>query len=981
MHESGRASHLLALVGTLRLHTWCRSVASAAGSPSGAPKLMNCVFRSAVAVLLCLSGTAFAQEESTAAGKTSDDSQISAGERLFALQVQSLLISKCFACHGHEPDAIEGELDLTSRAGMIAGGSSGEVILHPGNAAASALYAVLSDDHESLAAMPPKENDRLSEPQAWAIRDWINAGAPWPDEARIAELRVLLAAELGGGVEMSTSEGLSQQWDQRRYKDEEVWAYRPLRRDVPPRPAASVVDAFIDQQLAERDLQPAEPADRRTLARRVSLDLTGLPPDAGDLERLLEDPRPDELAIARYADRLLASPHYGEQWGRHWLDVVRYADSSGFANDYQRPNAWRYRDYVIRAMNEDKPYDVFIRQQVAGDEINPEDPENLIAVGFLRMGPWEQTGMSVEKVTRQQFLDDVTDAVGQVFLAHPLQCARCHDHKFDPVPTRDYYRIQACFATTQFATRDAPFLPAESTAGFEQIRFLQQRIDRYERIKQRIDAKRVAEEKRWYAQRGLEYGKRQQKEKDGVPREEIAPKNVGLTPADLGIERIARKYLTRHRWEEDRYEPLAYSVYSGPSRRMRSVDGPLQVPKNIPESGQIEASAILSGGDPFSPSEPVSPGVLSAVAYAAGMADPAEPTTISDAVDRRRTELAQWLSDPTNPLPPRVMVNRLWQGHFGRGIAGNPNNFGTTGAQPTHRELLDWLAADFVAGQWSIKRMHRRLMNTDAYRRSARHPEPSEVEQKDPLGTTYARFAARRLAAEELRDAMLIASGSLNRQFGGIPVRPDLNPDVAFQPRQIMGTYAPSYQPNPRAADRNRRTIYALRLRGLRDPTLETFNQPSFDSSCERRETSTVAPQALTLWNGPQAYDRALAMAASLLSSEGADAEDQRIVRAAFRRALNRSAEAAELQACVEHLQEMTRRQQKLVFEPAETNREVVREAVDEITGETFSYRELLEQYAEYESELKPWQADPRTRAVADLCLVLLNSNEFLYVE
>lgn len=935
---------------------------------------------SVAATAACVSAIALAADPPNAE-QSGEETGISAGERLFAREVHSLLAAKCFACHGEDTEAVEAELDLTSRAGMLAGGASGEVVLQPGDAGKSALYAVLLDEHEVLAGMPPKENDRLSEPQAWAIRDWIDAGAPWPGDLRLEELRALLAAEGHDGVVIPTSGGLSPQWDERRYQEEDLWAYRPLRTISPPRPAASPVDSFVDQQLADRGLRPGERADRPTLARRIALDLTGLPPDAGELERFLDDPRPDELAIARYIDRLLASPSYGEQWGRHWLDVVRYADSSGFANDYERPNAWRYRDYVIRAFNDDLPYDHFVRQQIAGDELEPENPENLIAVGFLRSGPWEQTGMSVAKVTRQQFLDDVTDAVGQVFLAHPLQCARCHDHKFDPVPTRDYYRIQACFATTQFATRDAPFLPAESTAGFEEKRFLEQRIARYEEIKQGINAKRVAEEKKWYAHRGLEHGNRRQKEKDGVPSDQIAPKNVGLTPADLGMERIAAKYLTRHRWEADRYEPLAYSVYSGPSRQLRSVDGPLPLPKNIAASGQVEPSAVLAGGDPFSPSEPVSPGVLSALAYAARLVDPGEPTTISDTVDGRRTELARWLTDSRNPLPPRVMVNRLWQGHFGRGIAGNSNNFGAAGAKPTHPELLDWLAGDFVAGQWSIKRMHRRMMNSDAYRRSARHPEPSDVEEKDPQGTTYARFAPRRLTAEELRDAMLVASGSLNRQFGGIPVRPDINREAALQPRQIMGTYAPSYQPSPRVADRNRRTIYALRLRGLRDPMLEAFDQPNFDASCERRETSTVAPQSLTLWNGPLAQDRALAMAASLRASEGAEADDAKLVRAAFRRALQRDAAPEEVELSIAHLQQMTRRQQSLTFAPAAPDGEVIREAVEEITGETFTYHEHLEQHAEYESELKPWQTDARTRALADLCLVLLNSNEFLYVE
>ncbi|MGH7127792.1 MAG: DUF1549 and DUF1553 domain-containing protein, partial [Planctomycetaceae bacterium] len=644
---------------------------------------------------------------------------------------------------------------------------------------------------------------------------------------------------------------------------------------IPHSTLRTPIDAFIHRRLQDLGLTPAPRADRRTLIRRATFDLTGLPPTPEEIAAFLSDPAPHDAAFAKVVDRLLASPQYGEQYARHWLDVVRYADSAGFANDFERPNAWRYRDYVIRSFNADKPYDQFVMQQLAGDELNPHDPEMLIAVGFLRMGPWEQTGMSVAKVTRQQFLDDVISSVGKVFLSHPLECARCHDHKFDPIPTQDYYRIQAVFATTQFAGRDAPFLPDENTTGFARERgYLRQRIDRYQRILDEINTKQERAERAWYAERGLEYAPRQKKLRQDVPNDQIAPRDLGLTVEDMGLERIARKSLVRHTWELDRYEPIAFSVYSGKTPALRNVQSRLMMPDDPLASGTLELTAILSGGDPFSPTQPVTPGVLSALPGSNDVLHPTEWNTIPETVGGRRLEFARWVASAENPLTARSIVNRVWQWHFGQGLAGNANNFGAMGKKPTHPELLDWLACEFVGLQsapplrkgglggvarsnesghnsgaippappsqggeptphsalrtphsWSLKRLHRLIMTSDAYCRAAAHPNREDVTAKDPDGTSYAVFQPRQLTAEELRDAMLAVSGELNPEMGGVPIRPEINREVAFQPRQIMGTYAPAYQPSPLPEDRHRRSIYALRLRGLRDPFMEVFGRP-----------------------------------------------------------------------------------------------------------------------------------------------------------
>ncbi|RMF40894.1 MAG: DUF1553 domain-containing protein [Planctomycetota bacterium] len=612
------------------------------------------------------------------------------------------------------------------------------------------------------------------------------------------------------------------------------------------------------------------------------------------------------------------------------------------------------------------------------------------------MGPWEQTAMSVDRVTRQQFLDDVTDMIGQAFLAHPLQCARCHDHKFDPIPTRDYYRIQAVFATTQFAEPDVPWLPDENRQGFDAPRkYLRERIAFFQDVLRRLDEKQERAERAWYAQRNLPYAPRSQKLKEGVPESEIAPRHVGFTAEDLGIQRIANKYLHRHRWELDRYAPIALSVYSGPTPQRRSVQSRLLIPQDLAASGTVEHTAILAGGDPFSPTLPVTPGVLSVVTGILSPRDVAARSSITSQVAGRRAEFARWLTDPTrNPITPRVLVNRLWQHHFGRGIVATANNFGTAAARPTHPQLLEYLAVELVRSGWSAKHIHRLILTSDTYCRAHRYPDSDslrerELAEKDPLATSWARRTIRRMEAEELHDSILTVSGLLNREIGGVPVCPDINLEVAAQPRQIMGTYAPVYQPSPLPADRNRRSLYALRLRGLPDPMLEVFNQPPPDRPCEMRDSSTVAPQALTLLNSPYSYNRAAAMARHLMREvagpdPASDREPQEvdaaIIDRAFQWALGRPASDAERQECLAHWRAMTERHRRIELSDTIPPAEVTRMFVDENTGEQFAFTEPLERNRDYVPDLRLSQTDPRWRGLADVCLVLLSSNEFVYV-
>lgn len=890
------------------------------------------------------------------------------GEQLFAVKVYPLLEQKCFACHGEKDKRLRGGLNLTSRELMLKGGDSGEKVLIPGKGNESLLYKVTtwsSPDFE----MPPKESDKLTKEQTWLIRDWINEGAPWPDESTRAAIRKEYVDQQKKGVRVQTSGGLSETWTNRPYQPENLWAYQSLKKPALPtvQDTGSPIDAFIQRRLNQLKIAPAPRASRRQLIRRATYDLLGLPPTPDDITAFVNDPASDEIAYERLIDRLLASPHYGEQWGRHWLDVVRYADSSGFANDYERPNAWRYRDYVIRAFNQDKPYSQFILEQLAGDEINPKDPELLIATGFLRMGPWEQTGMSVAKITRQLFLDDVTDIVGQVFLSHPLQCARCHDHKFDPIPTRDYYGVQAILGTTQFADRDAPFLPSENLNGFAQEQqYLKERMKYFQSILSEINRKTTAAAKKWYAERGLKFEPRNRLQARGVSEDKIAPRHVGLEAKDLGMERVARKNLVRLRWEMDRYRPIAFSVYSGKTRTLRNVSSRLMMPKNANE-GKLEQTAILSGGDPFSPTIKVQPSALSMIGT------PEIPEKISG----RRLAFAKWVADRNNPITWRSIVNRVWQYHFGQGLAGNPNNFGAMGKKPTHPDLLDWLAAQFRDKGGSIKQLHKWIMTSDAYCRSSQHSSMKEVLQRDPQKQNYAVFLPRRLDAEEIRDSMIAITGEWNTEQGGIPIRPEINLEAALQPRQVMGTYAPAYQPSPLPQQRHRRTIYALRIRGLHDPFLDVFNKPGEDSSCECRESSTVTPQVFALFNNQGSHHRALALANQLIQKSESDAA---AITQLFLKVYGRAPSDEEEQACLTHWQQMTVRHQKITPKHVEYPKVIERQAVEENTGEGFTFTEKLETVEDFVSDLKPNDVEPKVRGLAEVCLVLFCSNEFLYI-
>ncbi len=915
----------------------------------------------------------------------SNDATAKNAERLFTLNVLPILKEKCLGCHGNDPDDIKGDFDVRTREALLKGGESEEPSIVPGEPDESPLYqAIMWDGME----MPPKENDRLTEEQTKFVRRWITAGAPWPseetqDRIRKREWSVL---ENEDGVIVPTSGGTADEWTYRRYQPEDIWAFKPVEKpDVPSvasalrdgKPAAerqdhNPIDAFIEARLEAAKLSPAKEADPRTLIRRATYDLTGLPPtpkETSDFRKAWND-APGK-AWGDLIDRLLSSKHYGERWGQHWLDVVRYADTAGFSNDYERSNAWRYRDYVIRSFNSDKPFNEFVVEQLAGDELRPDDPEATIATGMLRMGPWG-TAMIPQDEARQIYLDDLVHNVGQAFLSMPMRCCKCHDHKFDPIPTRDYYGMYAAFATTQPAEVEATFLPEENRNDVADKRKLVEELLAYAKSEQKkIQDKQEAAAKKWYEEHNLPYKNENARKND--PEDMKPPRHVGLTPEEKGMKKVREQDVWIWERRLERYQPMAQAVYSGQddyknSRKLRKA-------KNIKQDWRPE-TYILAGGALTAKQDEVKPRVLSGTGLPL-TPQSEDPFVLPDDLSGRRLALAKWIASDDNPLTARSFVNRVWQYHFGQGLVRTANNFGAKGSKPTHPELLDWLTADYVENGWKIKRLHKLIMSSDVYRRSGKHPNMSQLDSKDPNNDLLARFPVRRLTAEELRDSSLLISGELNREMGGVPIMPEINMEVALQPRMIQFSIAPAHQPSRTPEERNRRSIYAYRVRGQADPFLEIMNQPNPNDSCEIRDSASVSPQAFTLLNSDVVSDRSIALALRL--QKDVTGLRKQISRA-FELTLNRKPTAEQSKELVAYVRSMLEYHKGHAPEPVVYPTSVTRSLVEEFSGAIFEYEERLPVFENYVPDAKPATVSPKTRALADMCLLLFNSNEFIYV-
>ncbi|EMI57792.1 DUF1553 domain-containing protein [Rhodopirellula sallentina] len=944
------------------------------------------------------------------------------GHWLFTLEVLPVFAEKCFGCHGADAEKRRGEFDMRTLDGLLRGGETEEPAIVPGDPDNSVLVHSIEWQYNE---MPPKESDRLSASQVDAIRKWIRLGAVWPDdETQAAILRDEASREVTeDGVLVRTSGGTSQQWTMRRYDVTDLWAIEPIRSATEVHGFAAI-DRFISRRLDDAGIAPAPRATPLELIRRATFDLTGLPPTPDEIEDFLLARETDpETAWETLIDRLLSSPRYGERAAQHWFDVTRYADTGGMANDYERSNMWRYRDYVVRAFNDDKPYDRFVLEQIAGDELadesvrrrlrrefgdelsadeieqrvhrirlegayTPEEAEAIVATGYLRMGHWDNAMIEKDEA-RQIFLDDIVNNVGQTFLSTTLRCVKCHDHKFDPIPTRDYYRMYAAFSATQMAERPVPFLPEENRSGFDESKRHVERMLGFAKSKMdALLAKQEAAAKEWFEERGLPY--QDEDARRNLPDEDKPPRHVGLNHVEQGRLKVRKQdeWIWRRRLE--RYEPMAQSVFNASDKEAAIGARKLRMPKTLDLSKRTK-SYILTGGALTAPADAVGPGVLSMTGVGAGAMDPeGDEYRLTDQINGRRLGLAKWIANAENPLAVRSIVNRIWQSHFGTGIAANANNFGGKGAKPTHPELLDFLADEFLRGGWKVKRLHRMIMMSEAYQRSSYHPNHAAVVDQDPSNRLLASFPIRRLTSEEMRDAMLAMTGELNPQIGGLPAFPEINMEVALQPRMIQFSLAPAYQPSRRPEQRNRRTLYAYRVRGQADPMLELFNQPNPNESCERRDDAAVSPQALTLLNSDMMTDRSIAMAirlqemSTLKSGDSgemaSDASTANHVVDAFRTILGRTPTPDELSRLREYVADMREYHEEIHPEATVYPTEITRSLVEEFTGKPFEYTEILPVFEDYVADAKPSDVGPETRALADLCLLLFNTNEFLYI-
>jgi hypothetical protein len=821
--------------------------------------------------------------------------------KFFEEKVRPILAENCYKCHGSENQ--KGSLRLDLREMALAGGESGPVIV-PGKPEESVLVEAIQ--WKSF-EMPP--SGKLNDLQVATLTEWIRQGAPMPKDHGGA-----------GGVAVRKTRGVITD------EDRQWWAFQPIRRPTVPaasggrqapdnveqpsvendreadasRSPRNPIDAFVLARMQAEGFSPAPEADKRTLIRRVTFDLVGLPPTPEEIDDFLADDRPD--AYERLIDRLLASPQHGERWARHWLDLVRYAESDGYKQDAYRDQAWRYRDYVIRSLNADKPYSQFVLEQLAGDEACPGEPDALIATMYLRLGIYEYNQRDV----RNQWsiiLNDLTDVTSDVFLGMGMSCARCHDHKFDPIMQTDYYRLQAYFAPLLWREK-VPAATAEEQAEY------QRQLAVWEAA--------TADVRRQIAE--IEDPIRQSAMKTTLvkftddllamldkPPPERTPYEAQLAylveyqvtdgegKADVGAKLKGEK---KGHWQKLKDE-LAKFDHLRPR--------PIAFIPTVTDVGHLAPEVTIPGRRD---AEPIEPGPLTVlVANGEGIATSQSASGThsgSSTTTGRRTALAEWIASPDNPLPSRVLANRLWQAHFGRGLCESPSDFGRLGEPPSHPELLDYLATELLAPaggypDWSLKRLHRQMVTSAAYRQVSHGAEVAASATKDPSNKWLARMTVRRLAAEQIRDAAMAASGELDPQIGG-----------------EAGDWKKS----------NRRAVYLKVLRNEQEPTLEVFDAPDGIFTTPVRNITTTPTQSLFMINGPWTMQRAKAFARRLDGDSSATLEQKLVTgyMLAFGRAPS----------------------------PAETE----------------NARQYLQNHPAVSQD-----------AFVDLCHVLLNSNEFLYVD
>lgn len=808
-----------------------------------------------------------------------DEAAPTAQGQLFRTQIAPLLQQACLRCHsGDHPEA---GLNLTTRAHLLKGGDSGPAVNTADVSASLLLQAVLYAGPQ----MPP--TGRLPARQIESLRLWIASGLEWP--AELAELR---PAPVRKAPQVNA-------------ETKQHWSFRTVRRPaVPASPAwgRNEIDAFVSASLQARGLAPNPPADPRQLVRRAAYNITGLPPRPQQVETFCSSPTPENWAAL--IEQLLQSPHYGEHWARHWLDLVRYAETNSYERDGAKPFVWRYRDYVINAFNSDLPYDRFLTEQLAGDELPDRTPDSLIATGYYRLGRWDDEPADPELALYDD-LDDIITTTSQTMLGLSVNCARCHDHKIDPLPQQDYYRLLAFFrgvrrygVRSEQSVRDASVTEIDRP---EESSLHSAAIQRYEAELQTVqqDLRKIEDQVRSDFS-GVEQDDFQYE----MNRVAIVEKRRGRLLSDQEVDRYKRLTDRRKQLSENRPRGIAQALCV----------------KEIP--GELPPVFVLQRGNPGSPAEQVQPGFPAVLS-------PPEPQLLpahSSQTSGRRLALARWITSPDNPLTARVMVNRIWQYHFGRGLVRTASDFGLQGQAPTHPELLDWLASEFIARGWSVREMHRLIMNSAVYQFSSAG-NPTALD-RDPLNDAFWRFDMRRLSAEEIRDSVLAASGALNLQkMFGPSVYSEIPDEVKAgqsRPGSGWGRSAPE--------DEFRRSLYIHVKRSLKDPLLENFDAADADQTCPVRFVTTQPSQALGLLNSDFSQQQATLFAQRL---------DQ----------LNLLTDSQWLQEAVGCL--------------------LQRKATD---SELMLLTALLQQLQTQE-QLTPQQS---RRAV---CLTLLNLNEFLYLD
>jgi cytochrome c553 len=831
---------------------------------------------------------------------------------------------------------------LSNRVAALKGGQKGPAIV-PGDAGNSAFV------HRLTGAVQPSMplGAKLSDSDIATLRQWIDAGAPWEGESL-------------GSAEASPVPP-QQHLEEKNFsaKDRNWWAFqRPVRHSVPQvvdsRWSGNPIDGFLKRALDEQGLDPAPAADRRTLIRRAYLDMVGLLPPSEVVEEFVNDTSPD--AWQKQVDGLLASPHYGERWARHWLDVARYADSWGHIHDDDNPDAWRYRDYVIRAFNEDKPYDVFIREQLAGDELAEVTNDSRIATGFHRIGPRVLFREKQNPHYRYDYLNDMIATTSQAVLGLTVNCARCHDHKFDAISQMDYYRMAAIFYP--YIDYDHPLVPKEEAAAYEarkaeieaQIKPLRDRISEIQEPYQQARFEELLKTFPEDVQIAVK-----------IPAAERTPGQKLLAEQVLSVRDRGRRDLKLSEADRDKVDalneqirelrnqmpeplPVAAGIRDGDYRFTPDGPGDDPVPGTTAKRIKVDfdGSFVPRPGKPYEPpplyypplgnpgeGQPIEPGFLSVLNGPGPSEIP--PAAGGQPSSGRRLALANWLASPDNPLTARVMVNRIWHHHFGRGIVDTPSNFGRMGSLPSHPELLDWLATEFVRQGWRIKPMHRLILTSQAYQMDGSFYRGANFE-KDPENKYLWRFPMHRVEAEIVRDLILSASGQLNLEGGGPPFFPALPAAVHDEVKRVGRWELTEEEPSTW-----RRSVYSYWKRARKHPMFEVFDQPDTMVSCEQRTTTTVPTQALTLLNNEFSLLQSQYFAKRVQEKAGDSAES--LVETAYRIALSRDPDPVEM---ADNLAFLAERRNHHASKPAD---------------------------------------DPALASLTDLCNVILNLNEFLYVQ